>query len=320
MINLKKESGITLIALIITIIILVILAAVSIRAVTNMKIVDYAVNGSQNYVAAGKKEEKVLDDTASFIDEAVKKVSNASKEKITNPYANEAWEVAWTCTNGTWSDDITDNTQTLTGDIAAKLYKKGEEEYHLVIEKIGNSGEMGALNKNRGNFKAWTLTDNYSSNITKAIICDGITSIADGAFYLDRNLTDIEMPDSLNSIQNRAFRGCQSLTNIKIPDGVKSIGEDVFNRCENLTKIEIPSTVTSIGQSALATGANTTTVHISKNVGDISGEPWVDFDNLIVEEGASTQEGHYNIKIKWNNAEHDYHYYDDPNASGGVDI
>ena len=76
--SLKKESGITLIALIITIIILVILAAVSIRAVTNMKIVDYAMNGSQNYAVAGKAENKMLEDTVSFIDEAVAKVEAAS--------------------------------------------------------------------------------------------------------------------------------------------------------------------------------------------------------------------------------------------------
>ena len=39
----KKENGITLIALIITIIILVILAAVSIRAAYNSGIIDYSI-------------------------------------------------------------------------------------------------------------------------------------------------------------------------------------------------------------------------------------------------------------------------------------
>ena len=45
----NKEKGITLIALIITIIILVILAAVSIRAAYNMGIVSHAVNGAEGY-------------------------------------------------------------------------------------------------------------------------------------------------------------------------------------------------------------------------------------------------------------------------------
>ena len=79
--KLERESGITLIALIITIIILVILAAVSIRTVTNMKIVDYAMNGSQNYAVAGIAENKMLDNTVSFIDEAVEKVNNPFQDE-----------------------------------------------------------------------------------------------------------------------------------------------------------------------------------------------------------------------------------------------
>jgi len=58
---LRGENGITLVALIITIIILVILAAVSIATIYNMGIVNYAVNGSQNYAQAGVKENEMLD-------------------------------------------------------------------------------------------------------------------------------------------------------------------------------------------------------------------------------------------------------------------
>ena len=55
--NLRREGGITLIALIITIIILVILAAVSINAAYNSGIINYAVNGTQNYVEGSKEEQ-----------------------------------------------------------------------------------------------------------------------------------------------------------------------------------------------------------------------------------------------------------------------
>lgn len=65
---LRGENGITLVALIITIIILVILAAVSIAAVYNMGIVNYAVNGTQNYAQAAVAENKMLDDTVTSID------------------------------------------------------------------------------------------------------------------------------------------------------------------------------------------------------------------------------------------------------------
>ena len=61
---LRGENGITLVALIITIIILVILAAVSIATIYNMGIVNYAVNGSQNYAKAGKAENEMMDNMA----------------------------------------------------------------------------------------------------------------------------------------------------------------------------------------------------------------------------------------------------------------
>ncbi len=51
-----NEKGITLVALIITIIILVILAAVSIGQVTSHKIVDVAVNGTESYVYEQAKD------------------------------------------------------------------------------------------------------------------------------------------------------------------------------------------------------------------------------------------------------------------------
>ena len=64
---LRRENGITLVALIITIIILVILAAVSIAAVYNMGIVNYAVNGTQDYAREAKREEADMSNTVDLI-------------------------------------------------------------------------------------------------------------------------------------------------------------------------------------------------------------------------------------------------------------
>ena len=78
---LRGEKGITLVALIITIIILVILAAVSIAAVTNMKIVDYAINGSQDYARESKREQGEMDNTAALITKVEGNITNILKAK-----------------------------------------------------------------------------------------------------------------------------------------------------------------------------------------------------------------------------------------------
>ena len=127
----KKESGITLIALIITVIILVILAAVSIRAVTNMKIVDYAVNGAENYAKAGKAENKTLDETVSFIDQAVERVNKASETDYTAEILAQ--------TNGEIVSDVWNQTLTLSdGTKALPLGPSftADETYYLCDGKV----------------------------------------------------------------------------------------------------------------------------------------------------------------------------------------
>lgn len=75
----KTEKGITLVALIITIIVLVILAAVSIAAVYQSKIVNYAINGTYNYAQEGINENRVIKQTEDKIDSAVSELSRIFK-------------------------------------------------------------------------------------------------------------------------------------------------------------------------------------------------------------------------------------------------
>ena len=80
--NLRKERGITLIALIITIIILVILAAVSIRAVYNMGIVGHAINGTQDYAKGAKAENAMFGDLGNFLDKTLEKLRKVQGEVL----------------------------------------------------------------------------------------------------------------------------------------------------------------------------------------------------------------------------------------------
>ena len=83
--QIKKEGGITLIALIITIIVLVILAAVSIKNVYDSKIVGYATNGATAYASSANEENNILDQTTLIIESAVDKIDRVlgNKQLIT---------------------------------------------------------------------------------------------------------------------------------------------------------------------------------------------------------------------------------------------
>ena len=69
--KLNKENGITLVALIITIIILVILAAVTIKEVFGNGFLDLAAKGAENYAIAQTEEENMMNELENFIKDKV---------------------------------------------------------------------------------------------------------------------------------------------------------------------------------------------------------------------------------------------------------
>ena len=77
----KKEKGITLVALIITIIILVLLAAIGIGVVYNSKIIEHAINGTQNYAIEGINENEVIEGTENILESAVNSIIGGSSSK-----------------------------------------------------------------------------------------------------------------------------------------------------------------------------------------------------------------------------------------------
>lgn len=170
----RNENGITLIALIITIIILVILAAVSIRAVTNMKIVDYAVNGAENYAKAGKTENKTLDETVSFIDEAVEKVNKAANgtdysaeilAQTNGEIVGDVWNQTLTLSDGTKAlplgPSFTDNEIYYLCD--GKIYKVSfNQDNGMVTGASETSKSVSGLGYNNATGKLTTVNGEYT--------------------------------------------------------------------------------------------------------------------------------------------------------------
>jgi len=69
--KMSKNKGITLVALILTVILLVILSAVGISVVYNSRIIEFAINGTMKYGQEGINENKVLEGTESLIESAI---------------------------------------------------------------------------------------------------------------------------------------------------------------------------------------------------------------------------------------------------------
>ena len=120
------------------------------------------------------------------------------------------------------------------GDVTWKLYSATGE---LVISGTGEIEDL-------------TYILNGPCDIKSITICEGVTSIGNGAFYGFSDLTSVTLPISITSIGFFAFCECTALTSITIPASVTSIGACAFSYCSSLASITLPASVTSIGGSA----------------------------------------------------------------------
>ena len=92
-------------------------------------------------------------------------------------------------------------------------------------------------------------TDVYAwygdTNITKVIICDGITAIGERAFETMSNLAEIQLPRTLKNIKGYAFNGVSKLTSITIPEGCTSLQNNWISNCGGIQTIKLPTTITT---------------------------------------------------------------------------
>lgn len=121
---------------------------------------------------------------------------------------------------------VTDNLTELT--IPNFLLIDGKEYRVTKIWVDGNGGENNPI-------------ANFDGNV---IISKGITEIGWASFSGANKITGVEIPNSVTLIADKAFQYCKSLTSIKIPGSVKKIGNywdnvngQVFNGCSNLKEV-----------------------------------------------------------------------------------
>ena len=314
---LKNKKGITLIALVVTIVVLLILAGVTISLILDENGIIAKSKDARNSAIESDEKEKV---EMAYVSAALKKlgdtvtaeelqeeldssvgtgktdvttngddtlnvlfsdtehnfnVDEGKVEKakpITNNYG-EDWEVAWTYTNGVWSNQI-NRGEKAEGDVVAKFYKTGNrvkpdgftwrdtgdvftfeegDEYRLVVEGNGPIGDLGtAEGTNITSAFAWFLqsamymkgaTDTcIMPYVKELVICNGITSIGNYAFCGASSLEKLSIANTVTNIGDYAFLYDVNLANVKLPNKIESIGYNAFRETK-IQNITIPNSV-----------------------------------------------------------------------------
>ena len=91
----------------------------------------------------------------------------------------------------------------------------------------------------------------FSDEIVKVTICDGLKTIGTNSFNGLDNVTSVSIAPSVMQINACAFEYCNSLAAIDLPAEMNGgIGINAFKGCTGLTSVNIPEGVISIGQGA----------------------------------------------------------------------
>jgi len=126
----------------------------------------------------------------------------------------------------------------------------------------------------------WSPFKDFSDNVLKAVIEEGVTSIGENAFNYCESLTTADISDSVITISDNAFLGCKSLTSVVIGNGVATIGNDAFRSCTNLNNVTMGSNVQTIKRDAFSGCTALTSIVIPDSVTTIEDYAFESCDAL----------------------------------------
>ncbi len=267
--KLRKNKGITLIALVITIIVLLILAGVTIATLTGENgILNQANKAKTETTKASAKEQVEMEVLGSYgtdgiLDNDLLKTNLKNISGVQGvPDAIDDTSFPLTVTvDGVKIDIDKDGTVSYTFDAeewdktaceeSSFLWESDDpnsgEAYHKIIgyaDSITNETKLkipSRCHEIRSNVGNWnTLGRTFSANNFRDIeFPETIKIIGDNAFSGFICLTDLTIPNSVTVIDTAAFEGCTSLTSVTIPDSVVTISTSAFRNCTSLINIII---------------------------------------------------------------------------------
>lgn len=321
LINTKKEKGITLIALIVTIIVLLILAGITIASLTG----DDGILTKSTEARDTTDEETINEQVNLAVLGALTmgqgKMDESNLRKSLNNKIGDSKYVLAGDGNDGWIIRIKSSGKVFnvssTGKIAGSE-GEGETDSKYFEYTLNSDTKTAKINgiKDKYAVKSYYTTDGkvvsgmpeYNCGIIDGdkVITDivipskiegcTVTEIGDYAFGIDGEsdiltnwypendnmFTSFELPNTITKIGKNAFYGCTKVIYINIPDSVNSIGERAFCSCTSLTNIKLPSQITKIEKSLFYECTNLQSIGTLRNVTSIGDNAFSRCTNLNV--------------------------------------
>ena len=297
----EKEMGITLIALIITVVVLIILAAISINALF----------GSDGIITNARKA-AIMNDFSTFKEQI--KTFNAEKELESEDYSVESLTAGrTTLLYNTQGEETEGNIQTvipsMNDDYAEKfeiikgellLYASSQLEYdiavgmgiqvspYIIVDGVLMSADVNLGLQTEGGVvtlpeRVEVIGNGAFANVEglKTVIIPGtVKEIGTNAFTNNDEIEQIIVQEGVEVIGAEAFRECTNLKNIDLPESIVSIGVSVFFECRSLESIKIPSQVTAIQSYTFYYCTNLSSVELPDNLQRIGDGVFINCEKL----------------------------------------
>ena len=117
------------------------------------------------------------------------------------------------------------------------------------------------------------------SNVQKAILEKGMTTIPSYLFNQNTTLTQVTIPDTVTKIEGVVFNECKNLESINLPNNVNEIRDYVFAGT-GIKEINIPDTVTIIRDHTFKNCIALKNINWSKSITDIQSYAFENCDAL----------------------------------------
>ena len=281
----RREKGITLVALVITIIVLIILAGVTLMTLTG-----------QDGILTKAKESRISTELSAYQEEletykASKYLENntfmeatltAGKENLTyytqDGKGEETGNIRTILKN--ISDEYFEKLEVVKGELLINTKDKIEIKIAQSLGIAVNPYDIkdGVLQSSDGNL---LLMDQATGTLT---IPDSVTAIGEGAFANVEGLKTIILPSTVKRIEQGAFRNNQTLETVimqeKDGQGVEYIGSFAFMECPNLTTVQMANTVKEMGAQAFYHCTNLMNIKISTSLNTIGKYVFTGCENL----------------------------------------
>ena len=278
-----RNKGITLIALVVTIVVLLILAGVSISMLTGDDgIISKSKEARISTELSGYKEELELYKSEKYMEnnEFEETTLTAGKEDLNYNTKESEEEGNIKTIIPDISDEYFEKLEVIKGELLINTQNKSEIKIAqgLGIEANPYDIKDGVLLSSNGNL---LLVDEKTGSLT---IPDRVTSIGEGAFTNLEGLKTIIIPSTVKRIEQNAFKNNTTLENVIIQEkdgeGVEYIGTGAFYGCSNLQTINLPDTITTIGGSCFRNCTKINNVKLPSNLKTLDNQTFSGCTNL----------------------------------------